>query len=116
MLVLFSLLSGIDVSYKIVERLYSDEEVLMVLHNMHMLLLKKKGVEDSDCSGDETGYSLSIKKHYASEAQKLKDKAKYSQTAGKSKGKAKTSLKKKTKRQFIYSFKLMDLDTSTLTD
>ncbi|GCC11535.1 hypothetical protein IPdc08_01590 [archaeon] len=108
MLVLFSLLSEIDVSYKIVERLYSDEEVLMVLHNMHMLLLKKKGVEDSDCSGDGTGYSLSIKKHYASEVQRLKDKAKDSQTAGKSKGKAKKSLKKK---QFIYSFKLMDLDT-----
>ncbi len=107
MLVLFSLLSGIDVSYKTVERLYSDEEVLMVLHNMHMLLLKTKGVEDSDCSGDGTGYSLTIKKHYASEAQRLKDKAKKSgvKSAGK---KAKKPSKKK---EFIYSFKLMDLDT-----
>lgn len=43
MLVLFSLLSEIDVSYKTVERLYSDEEVLMVLHNLHVLMLKKKG-------------------------------------------------------------------------
>jgi len=102
MLVVFSLLSEVDVSYKTVERLYSDEEVIMVLHNMHMLLLGKKGVEDSDCSGDGTGYSLTIKKHYASEAQRLKDKAKKS---------GKKSSKKKSKTQFIYSFTLMDLDT-----
>jgi len=91
MLVVFSLLSGMDASYKTVERLYSDEEVLMVLHNMHALLLKKKGVENPDCSGDGTGYSLTVKKHYATEAQKLKDKAK--------------------KARFIYSFTLMDLDS-----
>jgi len=50
MLVVFSLLSDIDVSYKTVERLYSDDEVLMVLHNLHALILKKKGVEQPDCS------------------------------------------------------------------
>jgi len=95
MLVLFSLLSEIDVSYKTVERLYSDDHVLMVLHNMHTLILKKKGVKDPDTSGDGTGYSLSIKTHYASAAQKLKDKVK----------------KKSKKSQFIYSFKLLDLDS-----
>jgi len=95
MLVLFSLLSSIDVSYKTVERLYSDEQVLMVLHNMHALILKKKGVKDSDSSGDGTGYSLSIKTHYASAAQKLKDKVK----------------EKSKKARFIYSFKLLDLDS-----
>ena len=91
MLVVFSLLSGMDASYKTVERLYSDEEVLLALHNMHALLLKKKGVENPDCSGDGTGYSLTVKKHYATEAQKLKDKAKAA--------------------KFIYSFTLMDLDS-----
>ena len=95
MLVLFSLLSDIDVSYKTIERLYSDEHVLMVLHNMHVLILKKRGVKDSNTSGDGTGYSLTIKTHYASEAQRLKNKAK----------------KKSKKMKFIYSFKLMDLDT-----
>lgn len=105
MLVLFSLLSGIDVSYKYVERLYSDEEVLMALHNMHMLLLKKKGVKDADCSGDGTGYALTIKKHYATEAEKRKDKAKNSKNTEIS-----TKLGKK-KKQFVYSFKLMDLET-----
>lgn len=95
MLVLFSLLSGIDVSYKTVERLYSDERVLMVLHNMHQLILKRRGVKDSNTSGDGTGYSLTIKTHYASAVQKLKDKAK----------------RKSKKAQFLYSFKLMDLDS-----
>ncbi len=50
MLVIFSLLSGIDVSYKTVERLYSDDEVLLVMHNLHALILKKKEVEQPDCS------------------------------------------------------------------
>ncbi len=111
MLVIFSLLSDVDVGYKTVERLYSNEEVALVMHNMHILILKKKGVEEPDCSGDGTGYSLTVKKHYATEAQKLKDRAKNSKTAGKSGTKNKKSSKKKTKMQFIYSFTLMDLDT-----
>lgn len=54
---------------------------------------------------------IPIKKHYASEAQKLKDKIKSSKTAGRSGKKNKKSSKKKMKKQFIYSFKLMDLNT-----
>src|SRR3989344_9523941 len=42
MFVIFSLLSDIDVSYKTVERFYSDQEVIAVLHNLHLLILKKK--------------------------------------------------------------------------
>jgi transposase len=41
--VIFSMLSDIDVSYKSVERLYSDMEVILAIHNLHILLLKKKG-------------------------------------------------------------------------
>jgi transposase len=101
-LVAFSMLSGIDVSYKTVERLYSDKEALLALQNLHtLLLLKRKGVERADCSGDGTGYSLTVRKHYATEVQKLKDKVKST----------KKSSKKKEKMQFIYSFALMDLDT-----
>lgn len=98
MLMLFGALSGVDVSYKTVERLYSDEKVLMVLHNMHALLLKKKGVENPACSGDGTGYSLTVKKHYATEAKKLKNNAK-------------RFSKKRAEMRFVYSFKLMDLDS-----
>jgi len=95
MLALFSLLSGIDVSYKAVERLYSDPEVELAIHNLHVLILRKRGVHKVDASGDGTGYSLTISKHYASETQKRKDKAK---TTGTTKG-------------FVYSFKMLDLAT-----
>lgn len=91
MLVVFSLLSDLDVSYKTIERLYSDEEVKLVLHNLRVLMLRKKGVKDAECSGDGTGGALTITKHYATEAQKLKDKA------------------KKSRKAFFYSFKLLDL-------
>lgn len=96
MMDLFSLLTGFDVSYKTVERLYSDPEVDLALHNLHVLILKRRGVKDVDASGDGTGYSLQIKEHYASEAQKLKDKAKENESL---------------KMRFVYSFKLLDLKT-----
>jgi len=110
MLVLFNLLSDIDVSYKTVERLYSDEQVRLVLWNMHSLILKKKGVKDVDCSGDGTGYSLTVKKHYACEAQRLKEKAKSAERTTGQKRKSKTK-GTKSRKVFIYSFTLMDLDT-----
>ena len=104
MLAIFSLLSDIDVSYKYVERLYSDEEVHLALMNLQRLILKKKGVKDPECTGDGTGYSLTISKHYASVAQKLKDKS--------NKGSGKSSKKRKDKKmRFTFSFNLMDLDT-----
>lgn len=98
MLVVFSWLSDISVSYKTIERLYSDEQVILALHNLHLLILKKKKIKQADCGGDGTGYALTIKKHYASEAQKLKDKIK-------------ESSKERKKRQFVYSFMLMDIKT-----
>lgn len=106
MLALFSLLSDIDVSYKTVERLYSDEEVALVLHNLHMLILKEKGLKEADSSGDGTGYTLSIKRHYATEVEKHKDKAKDA-------GKIAKACKQKGKRRkvFVYSFALMDFRT-----
>ena len=76
MLDIFSMVSGIDVSYKTVERLYSDEEVVLAIHNLHTLMLKKNSVSGSRSTGDGTGYSLTVKKNYESYAQKLKDKAK----------------------------------------
>jgi transposase len=95
MLDLFSLLSGIDVSYKKVERLYSNYDVSLAIHNLHILIMKEKGVKKINACGDGTGYSLSIKKHYSSETQIRKDKAKeYYGT-----------------KAFVYSFKLMDLNS-----
>lgn len=107
MLVIFSWLTGIEVSYKTIERLYSDQEVILALHNLHVLILKKKGVKDVDCGGDGTGYGLTIKKHYATEAQKLKEKIKTLE--GQNKKERKT--KKNKKAMFVYSFIIIDILT-----
>lgn len=101
MLIIFSWLTEISVSYKTIERLYSDDKVILALHNLHILILQKKGIEKSDCSGDGTGYSLTIKEHYATHAQKLKDNKKNKATQ-------KTKILRK---KFVYSFALMDIKT-----
>jgi len=103
MFVIFSLLSNIDVSYKTVERFYSDPEVIAVLYNLHILILKKKGVKEVDGSGDGTGLSLTVKVNYEAHAQKLKDNVKNIETQSK---------KEYKKRLFVYSFKLMDLKSN----
>jgi transposase len=112
MLDVFSMLSGIEVSYKTVERLYSDEEVMMALHNLQVLMLKKKGIHTSDATGDGTGYSLTISRHYESAARELKDRAKENGDGGDA-GEATTSssTERSKKRAFAYSFRLMDLST-----
>ncbi len=45
----------VNVSYKTIERLYSDEEVKMVLHNLFLLLLDREDIS-GDCAGDGPGY------------------------------------------------------------
>ena len=93
---LFSMLGGTDISYKTVERLYSDNLLELALFNLLILSLKKRGIKKIDACGDATGYSLTISKHYSSYVQKLKEKSK-----------EQTSMKK----LFIYNFALMDLET-----
>jgi len=93
---LFSMMGGTDISYKTVERLYSDDKILLGLHNLFILTLNKRGIKNIDACGDATGYSLTITKHYSSYVQKLKDKAK-----------EQGSCKKKS---FVYQFALMDLE------
>lgn len=93
---LFSMMGGTDISYKTVERLYSDDKILLGLHNLFILTLTKRGIKNIDACGDATGYSLTITKHYSSYVQKLKDKAK-------EQGDCK-------KKSFVYQFALMDLE------
>ena len=107
MLDIFSMLSGVDISYKTIERLYSDDEVIIAIHNLHALILKRKKIANSDATGDGTGYSLTVKKNYESHAQKLKDMAKENPDYRKD---AKES-KDHRKRLFAYSFALMDLQS-----
>lgn len=94
---LFSMLSGTDISYKTVERLYSDDKVMLGLHNLFILVLNKRGINNVEACGDATGYSLTITKHYSSYVQKLKDKSK-----------SQEDLQKKC---FVYKFALMDLNS-----
>jgi transposase len=106
MLIIFSWLTDVEVSYKTIERFYSDQEVILALHNLHVLILKKKGVKEADCGGDGTGYGLTVKKHYASEAQKLKEKIKTVNGQHKKK-----KPKEPKKALFVYSFALIDIVT-----
>ena len=91
---LFSMLGGTDISYKTIERLYSDPILELAMYNLLVLSLRKRNVKNIDACGDATGYSLTITKHYSSFVQKLKDKAKE---------------QKKEKKTFVYNFALMDL-------
>jgi len=93
---LFSLITGIDRSYKTIERLYSDKEVEAALFNLWILILRKKNIKEIDTCGDATGFGLFISKHYSSYVKKLKDKAKDSEN---------------TKKSFAYKFSLLDLKT-----
>jgi transposase len=94
MLLLFAYLQGINVSYKTIERLYDDQRIRIVLLNMNSLILKELNITSSHASGDGTGFMLSIKEHYASSAQRLKEKGKVNSK----------------KRKTFFSFTLMDVE------
>ena len=98
-LAFFTALTGIDLSYKSVERVYSDELARLVIHNMYAILLRRKGVEAVDTSGDGTGYALTVTKHYRNEREK--------ELGGKT-GRVEAKAKRKP---FAYAFALMDLGT-----
>ena len=90
----FTMMTGIEASYKTVERAYSDDQVQMIIHNMFMILVKRKKIDNINLSGDGTGYSLTITKHYRTERSKeLKGK------------------KGKGRKIFARVVSLMDLDT-----
>jgi len=85
LLELFEPLFSVKVSYKYIERLYSDEEVKVVLHNLFILLLQDETVSGK-FSGDRTGYSLTITNHYRTRP-------------------------KKQSKEYRYAFRVIDLDT-----
>lgn len=78
-------LFNVPVSYKTIERLYSDDEVKLVLHNLFILLLCDEGVSGK-LTGDGTGYSVTITTHYRTHP-------------------------RKRGKDYRYAFRLMDLDT-----
>jgi transposase len=69
-------LLGIDANYKAIERLYSDEMVQMAMHNLFVILLQDEKIS-GNLSGDGTGYSVMVSKHYASRINKSSKDYKY---------------------------------------
>lgn len=84
---LFGAFCDIDVSYKTVERLYPNELVRMAIHNMFVLSIKQRCDKRIGVSGDGTGYTLTVTKHY------------------------RTQIDKEGYRKFVYSFNLADIKT-----
>ena len=77
-----------DISYKTVERLYSDPDVFVLLYNLLSKTVKGFKV---DAAMDGTGYSLVVSRHYRTERE----------TAGEG---------VKEGEDFGYSFLIIDLD------
>ena len=92
--------------YKTIERAYSNPLVKMIIHNMFIILVKQKGILQADLTGDGTGYSLTITKHYRSVREKAGDAIKW---AGSKSVRAKSQTKQDKRRLFTYAFALMDL-------
>src|SRR5208283_2813276 len=107
LLPLFSLFDDVDISYKTIERSYSNPLVRMIIHNMFVILVERKGITQADLTGDGTGYSLTITKHYRSMREKAGEAAK----SNEAKPEAKQQTKQDSKRLFTYAFALMDLDS-----
>ena len=101
LLAFFTALTDVELSYKSVERVYSDGLARLVIHNMYVILAKRKGITNADASGDGTGYALTVTKHYRSERAKELGKP----------GKARRAEAKTARKPFAYAFALMDLGT-----
>jgi transposase len=107
LLALFSLFDDVDISYKTIERAYSDPLVKLIIHNMFVILVKSKKIKHADLTGDGTGYSLTITKHYRSVREKAGEAIK-SNDAPKSVP-IELQSKQDKRRLFRYAFALMDL-------
>jgi hypothetical protein len=58
------------ISYKTIERLYSDPLVIMIPNNLFVETLRKKDMGKRTVAGDGTGYPLTVTKHYRSMREK----------------------------------------------
>ena len=86
----FSTFTGIETSYKTVERLYSDPIIMMTVHNVLKVTVKRKDIKHANISGDGTGYSLTVLKHYSTNVKKQEN----------------------GQRTFVWAFAFIDLDTN----
>lgn len=85
----FSPFTTFDPGYKTVERLYSDPIIWIIIHNMFIVITTMKGIKHVNLTGDGTGYSLTVTKHYSTNVKKVDNE----------------------RKSFVYSFAFMDIDT-----
>jgi transposase len=102
LLPMFAAFKEVKTSYKTIERAYSNPLVRMIIHNMFIILVKKKCVKHADLTGDGTGYSLTITRHYRTVRGK---------TRKPSKSTSELKIKQEKWKLFTYAFALMDLDS-----
>ncbi len=58
--------------YKTVEKLYSDSIESMLIHNIFVIMVKRKGLVNIDISGDGTSYGFTMTRHYLAGIKKRK--------------------------------------------
>jgi transposase len=108
-------LNNIITSHKTIQRAYSDPLVKLIVHNMFLTLVKNKKITHPHVSGDGTGYSLTITRHYRSVCEKRRDGAKTNidQSAENKLKKVpvKKSKVKNARKLFTYSFAILDLES-----
>jgi transposase len=108
LLPLFSLFDDVEISYKTIQRAYSHALVRMIIHNMFIILVERKGIVQADLTGDGTGYSLTITRHYRTIRERRGESAKSNEPKD---SEAKSQSKQNKRRLFTYAFALMDLKT-----
>ena len=115
MLPIFNALDDVDLCYKTIQRSYSNPVVKMIIHNMFIILVQRKGITQADLTGDGTGYSLTITRHYRTVREKQGERAKSNESKEKPASKVSKTDKPQTKQEkrklFTYAFALMDLKT-----
>ena len=109
LLPLFALFDNVELSYKTIQRAYSDPMIRMIIHNMFIILVKRKNIKQADLTGDGTGYSLTITRHYRTIRAKKGEDTK--SNTGKPKPGSKPKSKQEKRKVFTYAFAFMDLET-----
>jgi transposase len=109
MLPIFAPLQDMDLSYKTIQRAYSNPLVKMIMHNMFTILVGRKGIRQSDVTGDGSGYSLTITKHYRSVREKSEVAAKSNESPANQAPQHQT--KEEKRKVFTFAFAMMDLQT-----
>jgi transposase len=107
LLPMFKSVNEVETSCKTIERTYSDLLVRIIIHNMFVILIKRKRIKQVDFIGDGTGYGLTITKNYRT----VREKQAKNSNSGHKSNNSETKTKQESRQLFTYAFALMDLDS-----